>query len=43
MHAPRSRRFLQQPFIYAVGPTNPGDAAQDTDLKQHALDSMGAT
>ncbi|GJN91585.1 hypothetical protein Rhopal_004608-T1 [Rhodotorula paludigena] len=33
----------QQPFIYAIGPANPGDAAQDTDLKQHALDSMGAT
>ncbi|GAA5995039.1 uncharacterized protein JCM10292_004502 [Rhodotorula paludigena] len=36
-------KALNQPFIYAVGPANPGDVAQDTDLKQHALDSMGAT
>ncbi|GAA5926351.1 hypothetical protein JCM3775_000992 [Rhodotorula graminis] len=32
-----------QPFIYAYGDTNPGDSAQDTDLKQHALSAMGGT
>ncbi|GAA5914207.1 hypothetical protein JCM8208_001518 [Rhodotorula glutinis] len=32
-----------QPFIYAYGDANPGEAAQDTDLKQHAMSAMGGT
>lgn len=32
-----------QPMIYANGPKNPGKAAQDADLAQHALDAMGGT
>ena len=34
---------LAQPMIYANGPKNPGKAAQDADLAQHALDAMGGT
>ncbi|GAA5887712.1 hypothetical protein JCM6882_001505 [Rhodosporidiobolus microsporus] len=32
---------INQQFIYAYGEDNPGDAAQDTDFKQHSLDAMG--
>ncbi|GAA5980663.1 hypothetical protein JCM10908_001725 [Rhodotorula pacifica] len=37
------QRAVNQPMIYAYGPKNPGKAAQDADLTQHALDKMGGT
>ncbi|GAA5958319.1 hypothetical protein JCM8115_004052 [Rhodotorula mucilaginosa] len=37
------QRAINQPMIYANGPKNPGKAAQDADLAQHALDAMGGT
>ncbi|GAA5883738.1 hypothetical protein JCM3774_001667 [Rhodotorula dairenensis] len=37
------QRSANQPMIYAYGPKNPGKAAQDADLAQHALDAMGGT
>ncbi|BGP44762.1 hypothetical protein JCM10450v2_000576 [Rhodotorula kratochvilovae] len=36
-------KAVNQPIIYAYGDDNPGDSAQETDLKQHALDAMGGT
>lgn len=37
------QKAINQPMIYANGPKNPGKAAQDADLAQHALDAMGGT
>lgn len=34
---------INQPIIYALGPTNPGNSDPTTDIEQHSLDSMGAT